>query len=437
VLVVVLPVGIDLFNGYLVMTGREGMLSVGVLFRGGIVLFGVYCLFMLKERTCKAFLFCLIAIFFLNNLVWSIFSINYDLFFELDRFVKICFSWFILVIFLHLDERFGIDKKFVFKLMAVVGFLTALSILLIFAVGLSFKSYGDYSYGIKGFFNAQNDTGLTMLLSLVAAIVVYLNRPRFRYLMVIMIITIGCLMLGTRAGFLGPFVIFGSFGIAAIFNRKIIVPDGMSGAVTAVLLIVMSLLLVGGVMFIFRNFEKIDYLLNKVEQLRDEAPRSRLQAAASERIKSRGLLFDLFGEGALQFRKHVGRLSGKGNKDTNTRMYGTPVENDVYDVFGNYGFIFFTWIYFWIIYLALFSFVSTVLRFNRHNVAILMIVLLYLGHSSIAGHAIVSPQVGNVIGPLFFLIWVTIHRRPSSIYVGKSDTDMHSIEKALQFPSRP
>ena len=87
-LVVVSPVVVDLVNGYLVMTGRAGLLSVGVVFRGAITLVGIFCLLKSRIPFLKVFILSLVGFFLVENLVWAAYSDLYNPGYEINRFFK-------------------------------------------------------------------------------------------------------------------------------------------------------------------------------------------------------------------------------------------------------------------------------------------------------------------------------------------------------------
>ena len=404
IFVVVFPVAVDLINGYLLLSGRPSSLTIGALFRGIVILIGLYSLLKIKNKVNRIYIIGLIGIFFVDNLVWSLFSKNYDIIFEINKFSKILFIFLILSIFTFINQRSSMSNDIIFKLVAWVGFLTALSILLSFCLGFGYKTYGDFSYGIKGFFNAQNDTGLTLLICLISSLGVFLKTQKIKYLIFCLTIILGSLMIGTRAGLFGPFLIILSFVFAAVVNYKAIFPKRLS-SITLIFFVVLMCSVIGGGAFVVNNYEKFDYMIYKIQKLSNETPRSRTQLAGIKQINRRNLIFDIFGEGALQFRHEISDLTGKRCFNEEDKAIGCPVENDSFDVFGNYGLILFSLIYLWYIFTIIFSAVHSIFHFCLDSFVIFLSIFIFLGHSSLAGHAIVSPQVGNVIGPIIFLAW--------------------------------
>ncbi len=408
VTVIVFPVIIDLINGYFVATGKAGLLSLGVVFRGLIILVGLY--FLLMQRTALRVLLVLFLVMFVcENIFWGLYCDVSDPIYEINRAFKLLFPWFIVAILLYLHRKYRLEQQFIFKLVVVTGFLTAACLVFSLILGIGFHTYGDFSYGVKSFFEAQNDTGLTLLISLVVAVYVFLESPKILNFLSIVVIVSGCLLVGTRAGLIGPVLIFFSFGVAAILNKKIVVPKNKGYVFTVIMLIGIASLLFSGLYFLFTHMEHIDFIIGKLEMLTQETPRYKLEAAGSARIMERELLKNIFGEGGISFAKHVGFIVNKSNT-TDFGKSGHIVENDVYDVFGYYGIVLSLYIYFWLTLLFLLCLAKAIFHYSRLHVTLLIFFLIFLGHSSVAGHGLFSAQVGNVMGPLYFLLLLNCTR---------------------------
>ena len=424
-LVLIAPVLVDLVNGYLVMTGKTGLLSVGVLFRGGITLIGLVCLLKCKMPLVKIFVVALVGTFLIENLVWAAFSSHYSPGYDFNRFFKILFPWLVVAILFYADRFKKQEPIFLFSIMTCVGVLTAASLVFSLLSGRGFETYGSYSYGIKGFFDAQNDTGLTLLLSLVAAIVLFLDDPGMMRLIYIGTIILGCFLLGTRAGFLGPFLVIFCFIFAGILNRRVLLSKFKGTVFTLCSISLIVAFLVGSLGFILKNSKNIDYTLSKIQRLTQETPRSYLQSGGGKRLVSRGPLFTAFGEGGYSFRVAVGKIL-KTKQSLEDRTPGRLVENDLYDIFGYYGLPVFIIIYSWLIVLLLGALFKATTRFCKINLATLLMIGVYIGHSSVAGHAIFSAQVGNIIGPCFFILVTNLNFFRDREFIAKGVDSMIS-----------
>lgn len=423
---VVVPVFVDLLNGYLIGLGRSGPLSVGVVFRGAIILFAFYCLLRLRNLMLKTFVFLVFAIFLLSNLIWALMSDVYRFSYELNQGMKIAFPWLVTGIFLYFDQKRRIDSLHMFSLLAWAGLFIGLALIASWAFGVGNDTYGDWSYGKKGFFVAQNDVGLTSALTLVAAMVTLAKKPNIAHLTIPGVIVVGSLILGTRTGIIGPILIIGAFATAAALNRATLAPPSggrNSAAIAAIVFSVLSSALLAGMLF--SNFDKTKFLMQKMEILAEETPRSETETAGAERLRSRGILFNLFGEGGLAFRKSVAEILTRGELERHAGQpegsgYGRQgafrvkrVENDIFDVLGFYGLIQFTVIYGGLMFLYWLALRKSVRVCDIEHIGLLIMLTVYLGHSSFAGHALFSGLVGTMIVPVMFLLLRDVHWRPN------------------------
>lgn len=414
---VILPVFVDMAYGALGGAGRAGLFSVGVLFRGGLTVLAFYLVLRLRACPLKAPLLVFFVIFLFSNLVWALASDVYSLAHELSQGMKVSFPWLVAGIFLYLDRQARIQPFYLLSLMAWAGLLSASSILAGAALGVGHQTYGDWSYGSKGFFNAQNDIGLTLLLTLVASVVVLVQTRKLVHLVITGVIAIAGLLLGTRTGVLGPVGVVVAFSLAALLNRRIFRPAAGRGGWKATAVLVVPVLVAATVgAAIFSHADKTQYVTKRIESLAEETPRSRLEAAGAKRLRSRGLIFTLFGDGGLAFKKHVAENTGRLRQNKidlgaaaalgQSVKLDFPVqrvENDIFDVLGFYGVLQFTVVYGGLAFVYILAWRRAFRAWNVENVGMLLILTFFLGHSSLAGHAVFSPQVATVLAPVIFL----------------------------------
>lgn len=413
---VVMPVFVDISYGMLGTAGRAGFLSVGVIVRGTIALLAILLLLRMRATPLKPFLFVLLSVFLVSNVIWALNSEVYSLGHELNQGFKLAFPWLLAGTLLYLDRRQKIDPTFLLTLIAWVGFISAIAMFAAAGFGFDRTTYGDWSYGSKGMFNAQNDIGLSLLLALVASMVILIRTRRMLHLVMTASIASAGMLLGTRTGVLGPPLVVVALILAAFLNRNLFRPaDGRRNLRrTAVLVVPVAIAaLVAGA--IFSQSEKTNYLLQRIESLSEGTPRAHLEAAGIERLRDREAVFTLFGDGGLAFKKYVSENVGKGRDRLNigtltgfgeNARLGFPVhrvENDVIDVLGFYGVLQFA-----VIYGALALFYGLTVRrairaWNLENVAWLVMFTLFLGHSTFAGHGLFSAQVATLFAPVLFI----------------------------------
>lgn len=406
---------IDLAHGIMGDAGRAGLLSVGVLVRGSLAMLAIVVLLKFRATLLKAFLLTFLLVFLFSNLVWATLSDIYKPLYEINQAMRLAFPWLMSGIFLYLNKQAPIDQLYLLKVLSWAGFLTALTVIGSTVLDIGNKTYGEWSYGSKGLFSAQNDLGLTLILTLVASIVILAHTRKIFYLVVTATIVSTCLLLGTRTGVLGPVIVVIMFFMAALLNPNMFAAAGERLSWRAVTILVLPLLVtlvVGGA--IFSQSDKTNYLMKRIQSLTEHTPRSKLETAGIDRIEERKSILNLVGEGGMAFKKHVAENIGyeriRTDKsaitlgDNQKQSYSVHrVENDVLDIIGFYGMI-----QFFVIYaaLALIYFIAlgkAIRDWNLENVAILMIFTLFLAHSTLAGHGLFSAQVATVLTPVLFL----------------------------------
>lgn len=413
---IVLPVFVDITYGILGTAGRAGFLSVGVVVRGALALLGAVLLVRMRATPLKPFLFVMLGVFLVSNIAWALAGEVYSLGHELNQGFKIAFPWLIAGALLHLDRRQSIEPGFLMTLLAWAGFLSAIAMLGAAALGIGRETYGDWSFGNKGMFNAQNDIGLTLILTLVASAVLLVRTRRILYLLMTAAIACAGILLGTRTGVLGPALVVAGLASAALLNRRVFRPaDGRNGLGRSAMLVLpmAAAALVAGI--IFTQSEKTNYLVQRIESLGEHTPRSNLEAAGIERLRERGPVFSLLGDGGLAFKMHVAENVGQGRHmiDTGTlttmgesRKFGFRVhrvENDVIDVIGFYGVLQFAMIYGALALVYGLAVRRAIRAWTLENIGWVLLLTLFLGHSTLAGHGLFSPQVTTIIAPVLFL----------------------------------
>ncbi len=416
-LLIVFPVFIDMLQGAMGSAGRAGLLSVGVLFRGLIAVLAIYLLLKLRGSPLRSFLMLFLAIFLFSNIVWSLSSDFYSFPYEFSQAMKVAFPWLLAGIFLYLDRQAQIEPHYLMSLIAWAGFVSALSILAGAAFGVGHQTYGDWSYGTKGLFNAQNDIGLVLVMTMAAAIVMFARARQATYLIVPGVIAIAGILLGTRTGVMGPAMVIVGFFFATLLNRRMLSPKGGAKALAStVAVLVLPVLLIAGVgTAIYTQVDKTQFIIKKIENLSEDTPRSKLETAGAERLRDRNLALTLFGEGGLSFIRHVAENLGRPHvrydsagtfsraSKKNEQFSTHRVENDIFDVLGFYGITQFIVLYGGLLIVYALTLRMTFRAWNMENVGFLLIFTLFLGHSSLAGHGIFSPQVTTLIAPIIFL----------------------------------
>ncbi len=399
ILILVVPVFVDLANGFLIWGGKVDF-SVGVLYRSLLFVLTVPFFLYIRERWVQIYLLTITGLFLCLLPIWYFLTSHYLPVVEIQAYVEILFPFALLCFFLYLLQHFEVDIKLLMKLVSLMAFITAASIIFSFFTDIGLQTYEKFeqNYGVKSFFKAQNAISLLMVLSLPMSCYLLLTELKFKYLVVVISILMAMLFLSTRTGLLGSvgvaFIYLFSMGL---FGRKEV---KINRIVKFSLFTVLMIGLVVGSYFLFQFIMEYGYMVNKLAILLEQSPRAKLEAAGSERIAERSWLQSLLGEGSYSFRRFV-EVAHRGWSRT---AHGKNVEQDILDMIGYYGYIFGGLILLFPTFMGL---RMTWIFFRKRtllNLTFLLCILLFIGHSFLAGHAIKSPTVATVLVVVYVYI---------------------------------
>jgi hypothetical protein len=296
VLFMIIPFSIiiDLFNGYFqIVLGYD--FSIGVMYRGLIFLLLLGFLFTSKQGL-KYYIVSLIFFFVLSLFIWSLTQQYFSPMVEIKFFIRLLYQYVILSFLLAFSDL--INFYYIFKLIVIFGLIGGLSIIFSYLTGIGLETYGDYAFGIKSFFNAQNDISLALLLSLNLTIyMLNIVKEKSFYVISALVVSIGLLLLGTRAGMIGVAIVW----LLNILGLLVLKDENMRIKLTfKVIISIFSFFVIG--VFLYYTYQlmtEYSYMLEKFnfEDKSIFGVRGILIQAAIVRIENFNLLEILFGYG--------------------------------------------------------------------------------------------------------------------------------------------
>jgi len=389
------PVVVDLANGFLIQIVHSNF-SLGVLYRG--LAFLVLSPFVLLLRTywVKQYIATLMVLFLAGNLIWMAESPYYQLLEEIQIFSKIMYAWALYAFLSHVTFRFAIPIECLMEFVVFFGVVAAASIVFSYFTGLGISTYENTStFAVKSYFEAQNDIGLAMLLSLVFCMYFFAYRGSWLYGVFALIMMAGLVFLGTRAGLIGG---FGSLALfTGVFVLRTIHAPRRSGK-RFFLVGIFFTALVGGLILAISAISEYRYLVNKYEDLLEESPREALEIAAHKHLAERSDLAAIVGEGSTAFRVGVLKyynISGKEGASSFSLDTGKFVEQDILDFVGAYGLIFGGLMLLVVVLLLVKAFIAWSVTRSLLDLTFLTAFALFVIHSFSAGHALISPVVAG------------------------------------------
>lgn len=356
----------------------------GVALRGIIYIFAIAAIAYTSFREYKLlsyFAFYPIFIGFMSSAFYGGVILN------VTEAAKYSYIFTLTILFASQFRKATITEQITFITNA--GLIASLLILIPFILGVGRHTYFEGAYGNKGFFSAQNDVGLALLLSLITALSQAYETRNPRELLKSIIIISSLIVLGTRLSLAGAFFIPFCFVLKLRFK--------LIAATTIVALVFAASLysLLAGVLslgdFESQKFENISYFGDK--------GRLALLEGAKSFFAERSLIEHAFGSGTYEY------LSQTFQKLSHLRFIGglKAVEMDPIDLFGQYGLFFTLTVYLYLLNI-IYTVSSSITPENRVKAKSIMIgIALVITNSIFAGHTFNNP----IAAPLIALLLTT------------------------------
>ncbi len=265
---------------------------------------------------------------------------------------------------------------------------------------IGFRTYGVYTASFKGFFSAQNDISLSLMLAF--CIVVYHNlaRPRPIAFGLSIFAMLGLLGVGTRSSLIALVLIPILVIFVLLFSSSTSWKIGMKYRLIIFLTPILLSIVGVGLQGAYDKISESNYQLGRYEKLLyGELPRQRLIDAGISAINERSVVHDFIGEGGVLYFMRVYLFVDEHVLNSKRRP-----EVDWLELFGAYGVIFTLLIHSTLLVVLVYTarkFIA--LRKPEFGVFLIMI-LLYFGHSIFAGHALVSPIVNTIMSAVISII---------------------------------
>jgi hypothetical protein len=296
-----------------------------------------------------------------------------------------------ILIFLLL-LRNGISLDEITRYIEYSSYISSIILLLPGLMNLQVDTYGDYAFGVKGFFKPGNEVGLALGIAILASgyrlLFVKLSLLRFSLLCLsIYAIT----MLGSRASL----IILAGFGITIVTTTLLSRNDNHRQTIKIKMLtristsIVVSTLLFSALFYGYNAQKSFSYQKDKIEMLVNGAyPRQEMIASGYEYLANRPSPLILTGEGSERYmRGVVGKIHYRENN---------IAEVDWMDAYGSYGLLFTMTLYGFLTLTLFTASKNVILKASPLSFFLASAIFLYLTHSIFAGHALFSPQPSTI-----------------------------------------
>ena len=318
---------------------------------------------------------------------------------DISSLLKVLYGPIVTLYFVYLIRSKKLAVSVVFKYVELAAYFIGASLLLTKYSGIGLATYGDYAAGYKGLFLAQNDFSLSLTIALSVAVYNCFVKPNVVRVVFIALCFVALSGLGTRTGIFAVVLIPSVVFLIVMVSRS----RNMASVNKWIYLILISpIILFAGYKFMQQGLSAaLDYNYHAeriATIMQGDHPRQRLIDTGLEYIKQRDIHTNIFGEGQSSYSKGVYQY-WLGVNEQQARI----VEVDFIDLYGMYGIFFVV-----LLHLLLFKCMLRIFKAFQKTREIeygimFLVIVLYTGHSMLAGHALTSSIVSGLIAPIMAL----------------------------------
>ncbi len=378
-------------------------ISIGAILKGLLLVFLViYTLFFTKSKYKKiSMIFIILTIMFsLSYLLTKPIFWDFGIIFsEINYLVKFLFFPISFFAFLCIFDDIGFDKKSVEKLMLYT--IIAYSALLILPIltGTSFNTYENGLYGMVGWFYAANEISTILVLLFPFSYLLISDKRKYLFLGILPILLV-ISYVGTKVTLFGLIISgFIVLVISYLHNKKI-----LKNPFISCLLIFIVILIINFGSYTIKNFftvldtpsatEEI-YECIGCEDLPGDSLLTKIKKYGLRLLSQRNYFLKNTNEIYAENFNPETFLLGLGfnnNEEINNSNITKLIEMDILDIFYHLGVI--AVILFLIPFLfLLYLLIKNRFRLTKERVFYILMILMSLGISTIAGHVYMAPAV--------------------------------------------
>ena len=155
----------DIFYGLLELREISFPVSPGIVMRGGVFIIAVFASIHYSQYINKKILFVVWSLVILTIPGFIQSFISGFIFQELVFLIKLLYGLFVILLFIILLRKEIIDKEQILQFIEYCAYFIGVSLFIMQFMNIGFKTYSDYTTGIKGLFHAQNDISLAFALA--------------------------------------------------------------------------------------------------------------------------------------------------------------------------------------------------------------------------------------------------------------------------------
>lgn len=396
--IIVLPSIFDWAHGYFAI--NMGITITSSLYRLSIIVLLLF--YIIQRPDFRTFLYVSLYLLLFLGLIF-IWLIHSSIVFtqEVATLINVTFFLYCYTLLAKISDMYGLSRSYILKMIVLYGLLTSMILLfsLVFDVGIPTYSnkVGDvYGFGTQSYYIAGNVVGLSLAVSLLVAIYIYIETKRLTELLIAIIILMGSFSIGSITGMLISLIIFIGFLLYLTFF--------MSGhyLLRLVLLVIFIPSIIYTGVYAYEIISNYSRMQDKYETLVTGSVREEHAMGASDYLNHRqNTLSNLVGVGYSSYILQLPRFSPKQGRVSATS------EKDLLDVLGAYGYIGLI-LFIPYIYCLLISINKYLLKRDIFHLMVFGCLLMLLAHSIIAGHVIFSTK-SSQFASIFMVLALLTH----------------------------
>ena len=378
-------------------------ISIGAILKGLLLIFLViYTLFFTKSKYKKVSItYIILAIIFsLAYLLTKPIFWNFGVIFnEINYLVKFLFFPISFFAFLCIFDDIGFDKKSVEKLMLYTIITYSALLILPILTGTSFNTYENGLYGMVGWFYAANEISTILVLLFPFSYLLISNKRKYLFFGILPILLV-ISYVGTKVTLFGLIISgFIVLVISFLHNKKF-----LKNPFISCLLIFIVILVINFGSYTIKNFftvldtpsatEEI-YECIGCEDLPGDSLLTKIKKYGLRLLSQRNYFLKNTNEIYAENFNPETFLLGLGfnnNEEINNSNITKLIEMDILDIFYHLGVI--AVILFLIPFLfLLYLLIKNRFRLTKERVFYILMILMSLGISTIAGHVYMAPAV--------------------------------------------
>ena len=379
-------------------------ISIGGIIKGLLLVFLViYSMFFTKSKYKKITNIYIILAFLFSTFYLVCKPIdNFNVLFnEINYLVKFLFFPIGFFSFLCLFDDIGFEKEIIEKLMLYTIIVYSVLLILPILTGTSFNTYENGLYGMIGWFYAANEISTILVLLFPFSYLLISNKRKYLFLGILPILLV-ISYVGTKVTLFGLLITgFIVLIISYLYNKKVFQNPFISSLIVFIVILMISIgsYTMDNFFAVMETPSMTEYECVNCEDLPGDSLFVKIKKYGLRLLSQRNYFLKNTNEIYLDNFNAETLLFGLGfnnNAEINNGNVTKLIEMDILDIFYHMGviaIILFLMPFIFLLYL----FIRDKFKLNRNRVFYILMILMSLGISNVAGHVYMAPAVSIYI----------------------------------------